>query len=81
MEPPAPDAKGWRNRINRTLALKSLRHFLPRLLLSLDPHSLLQHLIERLRAPSTIERTRPDRRAPRNKGVRIAGFHFTYKAA
>jgi len=81
LEPPAPDAKGWRNRINRTLVLKSLRHFLPRLLLALDPHSLLQHLIERLRAPSANERTRPDRRAQRTKGVRIAGFHFAYKAA
>ena len=81
LEPPAPDAKGWRSRINRTLVLKSLRHFLPRVLLALDPHSLLLHLIERLRAPSAIERTRPDRRAPRNKGVRIAGFHFAYKAA
>ncbi|MEZ5627386.1 MAG: hypothetical protein R3E34_07660 [Rhodocyclaceae bacterium] len=80
LEPPA-DAKGWRNRINRTLVLKSLRHFLPRVLLALDTHSLLLHLIERLRAPSAIERTRPDRRAPRNKGVRIAGFHFAYKVA
>jgi hypothetical protein len=29
---PEPDAKGWRHTLNRTLTMKSLRHFLPRLL-------------------------------------------------
>jgi hypothetical protein len=32
---PEPDAKGWRHRLNRTLTMKRLRHFLPRLLLNL----------------------------------------------
>ncbi|MBS0318874.1 MAG: IS4 family transposase, partial [Proteobacteria bacterium] len=81
LEAPALDAKGWRRKLNRTLTLKSLRHYLPRLLLALDLSKVLDRLIERLRAPHAIERTRPDRSAPRKNGVRIAGFHPAYKAA
>jgi hypothetical protein len=47
----------------------------------MDLSKVLERLIERLRAPHAIERTRPDRTAPRRKGVRIAGFHPAYKAA
>ena len=75
------DAQGWRQRINRTLTLKSLRHYLPRLLLGFDMVRVLDLLVERLRSPTAIERTRPLRSAPRPKGVRIADFHFAYKAA
>ncbi|NMG14725.1 Transposase, IS4-like [Aromatoleum bremense] len=75
------DAKGWRVRLNRTLALKSLRHYLPRLLLALDLAAVLDRLVERLRSPTAVERTRPDRSAPRRKGVRIADFHYAYKTA
>lgn len=75
------DAHGWRQRLNRTLALKSLRHYLPRLLLAIDLVRVLELLVERLRSPTAIERTRPLRNAPRRKGVRIADFHFAYKAA
>lgn len=75
------DASGWRVRLNRTLALKSLRHYLPRLLLDMNLKELLLTLIARLRAPTAVERTRPNRTAPRMKGVRIAGFHPAYKAA
>jgi hypothetical protein len=78
---PPVDAKGWRLKLNRTLTLKSLHHFLPRLLLGLDLTKTLDRLIERLRAPNSVERTRPDRIASRKKGVRIAGFHPAYKAA
>ena len=81
LDEPAVDAKGWRVKLNRTLTLKSLRHYLPRLLLALDLNQVLDRLIERLRAPTAVERTRPDRKAPRKKGVRIAGFHPAYKAA
>lgn len=81
LQEPAVDAKGWRVKLNRTLTLKSLRHYLPRLLLALDLNLALDRLIERLRAPTAVERTRPDRKAPRKKGVRIAGFHPAYKAA
>ena len=75
------DARGWRQRLNRTLALKCLRHYLPRLLLALDPQAVIDRLIKRLRSPAAVERTRPDRRAPRCKRVRITDFHFAYKAA
>lgn len=75
------DARGWRQRLNRTFALKSLRHYLPRLLLAIDLVPVLDLLVERLRSPNAIERTRPLRTAPRHKGVRIADFHFAYKAA
>jgi hypothetical protein len=78
---PAPDTKGWRHKLNQTLTIKSLRHFLPRLLLNLNLNEVLSRLIERLRSPSAIERTRPERTAPRKKGVRIARFHPAYKAA
>jgi hypothetical protein len=61
--------------------MKRLRHFLPRLLLNLNLNNVLDCLIERLRAPFAIERTRPERTHPREKGVRIAGFHMAYKAA
>ncbi|GHU14463.1 hypothetical protein FACS189441_4150 [Betaproteobacteria bacterium] len=54
--------------------MKSLRHYLPRLLLDLNLSEILHRLIKRLRAPSAIERTRPERTAPRKKGVRIAGI-------
>jgi hypothetical protein len=63
------------------LTLKSLRHFLPRLLLDMNPKEILHALLARLRAPTAAERTRPNRVAPRPKGVRIAGFHPAYKAA
>lgn len=75
------NATGWRVRLNRTFALKSLRHYLPRILLALDLTHILARLIERLRSPSAVERTRPHRSSPRRKGVRIAGFHCAYKAA
>ncbi|GHU23937.1 hypothetical protein FACS189488_07530 [Betaproteobacteria bacterium] len=78
---PEADKKGWRHRLNRTLVMKSLRHYLPRLLLDLNLSEILHRLIERLRAPSAIERTRPGRTAPRKKGVRIAGYHSAYKGA
>ncbi|GHU11561.1 hypothetical protein FACS1894185_4990 [Betaproteobacteria bacterium] len=78
---PEADKKGWRHRLNRTLVMKSLRHYLPRLLLDLNLSEILHRLIERLRAPSAIERTRPGRTAPRKKGVRIAGYHPAYKEA
>jgi hypothetical protein len=81
LHPPAVDAKGWRRKLNRTLTLKSLRHYLPRLLVALDLAKVIERLIERLRAPHASERTRPDRNAPRKNGVRIAGFHPAYKAA
>ena len=81
LQAPAVDAKGWRVKLNRTLTLKRLRHYLPRLLLALDLNKVLDRLIERLRAPTAVERTRPDRKAPRKKGVRIAEFHPAYKAA
>lgn len=79
--PPEPNEKGWRVQLNCTLVLKSLRHFLPRILLAMDIDTHISLLIERLRAPSSFERTRPDRNAKRAKGVRIAGFHFAYKTA
>ena len=75
------DDAGWRQRLNRTLTLKSLRHYLPRLLLDLGVVEVLDKLLARLRSPGAIERTRPDRSAPRPKGVRIADFHVAYKAA
>lgn len=75
------DAAGWRVRLNRTLALKCLRHYLPRLLLGLDLAAVLERLVARLRSSTAVERTRPNRSAPRRKGVRIADFHFGYKAA
>lgn len=81
LDAPPLDAKGWRAKLNRTLTLKSLRHYLPRLLLALDLGKVLERLIERLRAPHAIERTRPDRTAPRKSGVRIAGFHPVLAAA
>jgi hypothetical protein len=81
LQPPALDAKGWRVKLNRTLTLNSLRHFLPRLLLAMDLDTVLDRLLHRLRAPTAVERTRPDRSAPRNMGVRIAEFHTAYKAA
>lgn len=75
------DDRGWRQRLNRTLTLKSLRHYLPRLLLAMDLSTLIERLLERLRSPSAIERTRPNRSEPRRKGVRIADHHCAYKAA
>lgn len=78
---PAPNAKGWRVQLNRTLLIKSLRHKLVRLLLAIDFDAVLDRLIQRRRSPSELERTRPDRTAARKKGVRIAGFNPTYKAA
>ena len=74
-------ANGWRSKLNATLILKALRHYLPRLLLNIDVAITTQKLIARLRAPGSFEHTRPDRKAPRPKGVRIAGFHPAYKAA
>lgn len=75
------NAAGWRVRLNRTLALKCLRHYLPRLLLALDLAAVVDRLVKRLRSTTAVERTRPDRNAPRCKGVRIADFHFAYNAA
>lgn len=75
------DALGWRVGLNRTLALKSLRHYLPRLLLALDLAGLPDCLVERLCSPTAVERTRPERTVPRRKGVRIAYLHYAYKAA
>lgn len=81
--PPAPDDKGWRRALNCTLAIKSLRHALPRLLLNIDFEDLLVRLIARLRRPGAKELTRADRQAPRPRHdrVRLAGFHFAYKNA
>lgn len=78
---PAPDAKGWRVQLNRTLVLKSLRHHLARLLLAFDVEAIFTRLVDRLRAPGALERTRPERTAPRKKKVRLAEFHWAYKAA
>lgn len=78
---PMPNQTGWRVRLNRTLVLKSLRHHLARLLLALDFDAVFARLLERLRAPAALERTRPQRTAPRNKKVRLAEFHMAYKAA
>ena len=78
---PPTNAKGWRLKLNRTLTLKSLKHFLSRLLLGIDWNEALEHLIARLRGPNATERTRPDRHAPRKAGVKLAGFHPGYKAA
>ena len=75
------DRRGWRQRLNRTQVIKSLRHFLPRILLGIALESVIDRLLERLRAPGAIERTRPDRHAARRSGVRIADFHPAYKAA
>ena len=79
--PPAVNPNGWRVKLNRTLTIKSLRHYLPRLLLALNLAATLERLIERLRAPHACERTRPARTAPRKDAVRLAGFHPAYKAA
>lgn len=78
---PALNARGWRVKLNRTLALKSLRHYLPQLLLALNPAAILERLIQRLRASHALERTRPDRSSPRKERVRLADFHPGYKAA
>ena len=78
---PAPNAKGWRVQLNRTLLIKSLRHKLVRLLLAIDFDAVLDRLIRRRRSPSELERTRPDRTAARKKRVRLAGFSPAYKAA
>lgn len=78
---PRKTVSGWRVRINRTLASKTLHHKLPRLLLGIDLTGGLQLLLERLRSPGAVERTRSGRTAPRNAGVRIADFHFAYKGA
>lgn len=79
---PAPKATtGWQTLLNRTLAVKSLRHYLPRLLLGLDVADCLRRLQERLRSSGAFERTRPERRALRLDKVRLAGFHLAYKAA
>ena len=75
------DRLGWRQRLNRSRVIKSLRHFLPRILLGIAIDSVIDRLLERLRAPGAIERTRPDRHAVRRSGVRIADFHWAYKAA
>ncbi len=75
------DPRGWRQRLNRTRVIKSLRHFLPRILLGIDCDAVIERLLARLRSPGAIERTRPDRHAPRRRGVRIADFHWAYKAA
>jgi hypothetical protein len=60
--------------------LKCLRHYLPRLLLALDLAAVVDRLVEHLRSPTAVERTRPDCNVPRRKGVRIADFHCAYKA-
>lgn len=78
---PPVNARGWRVKLNRTLALKSLRHYLPQWLLALNPAATLERLIQRLRASHALERTRPDRSPPRKERVRLAEFHPTYKAA
>jgi hypothetical protein len=79
--PAEPDSKGWRKALNCTLVIKSLRHMLPRLVLSMDIEGVIERIIARLRSPASKERTRPNRSAPRDAGVRLAGFHFAYKAA
>ena len=71
----------WGQLQNRSRVIKSLRHFLPRILLGITIDSVIDRLLERLRAPGAIERTRPDRHAARRSGVRIADFHPAYKAA
>lgn len=78
---PPVNARGWRVKLNRTLALKSLRHYLPQLLLALHPAATLARLIQRLRASHALERTRPGRSSPRRERVRLAEFHPAYKAA
>ncbi|HMW57561.1 MAG TPA: transposase [Accumulibacter sp.] len=77
---PPVNARGWRVKLNRTLALKSLRHYLPRLL-ALNPAATLERLMQRLRASHALERTRPGRSSPRKERVRLAEFHVVYKAA
>jgi len=79
--PASKSCVAWRTRLNRTLAVKTLRHYLPRLLLGLDVADCLRRLQERLRSPGAFERTRPERRAIRLDKVRLAGFHPAYKAA
>lgn len=81
--PQEADANGWRRALNCTLAIKSLRHTLPQLLLSIDIDTLVGRLLVRLRRPGAKELTRADRQAPRPRHdrVRLAGFHSAYKAA
>ena len=74
-------ATGNPRHLNTTLVLKTLRHYLPRLLLGLQRCAMLTKLIERLSSPTAFERSRPDWSPKRQKGVRIAGFHPAYKAA
>ena len=50
--------------------IESLRHSLPRILLGIAPDWVIERLLERLRWPGAIERTRPDRHAGRRTGVR-----------
>lgn len=78
---PMPNPAGWRVQLNRTLVVKSLRHHLARLLLNFKFDDVFARLLERLRAPAALERTRPERSAPRKKKVRLAEFHMAYKAA
>lgn len=75
-----PKTTGWRECLNRTITVKSLRHHLVRLLLNLDFDGVFARLLKRLRSPNAIERTRPERSAPRTKKARLVGFP-AYKAA
>lgn len=72
-----------RIRLNQTYALKSLRHYLPKLLLGLDAAQVLAMLIKRLRSVMAVERTKSGRQAerPAKDKVRVAGFNTAYKAA
>ncbi len=78
---PNENPAGWRIKPNATLLLKALRHHLPRLLLDIDRAGTIEKLIRRLTSSTNYEQTRPNRKAPRAEGVRIAGFHTAYKAA
>jgi len=78
---PNENPAGWRIKPNATLLLKALRHHLPRLLLDIDRAGTLEKLIHRLKSSTNYEQTRPNRKAPRAEGVRLAEFHTAYKAA
>jgi hypothetical protein len=77
----SPSATPSQRHLNITLVIKTLRHYLPRLLLGLQRCAMISKLIERLSSPTAFERSSPNWSPRREKGVRIAGFHPAYKAA
>lgn len=54
----SPNAQSHPPRLNATLTLKALRHYLPRLLLGLQRCATLTRLIERLSSPAAFELSR-----------------------